>query len=426
MLNCNFDRPRLAGAIPGILVPMVFAAALGSHCLADEFLWPGWLGQNRDGWVAQFEPPKVWPESLKQVWKIEIGEGYASPLVRGDQIFVHSRVGEDELLTCLKLSDGELVWQSPFEVPFKVGGGGEWHGKGPKAAPILADEQIFTMSSNGVLRGWNAETGAELWTYDPSDEFEGRKTPYWGACSSPVVSGDKVIVHFGNDKQGFLAAIDSNSGKEIWRNGTAGASYSSPLTTEIEGTSQVVEWDHEGVTGVDLETGKTLWFHEFRHEGTNQNMPTPSVFEGKILVGGENRGLRCIEPKRAEGAWTVEELWNTREVALNMSTAVMNGSLLYGHSHLQSGRLFCLDSGTGEVLWKGKPRTGEYVNFLSMADHVAALLDNGEMRIIKATGGSYEPVATYQVSEAPTWAPPVFLPDGVLIKDRNALIRLSF
>ena len=26
--------------------------------------WPGWLGPNRDGWVADFTPPKQWPETV--------------------------------------------------------------------------------------------------------------------------------------------------------------------------------------------------------------------------------------------------------------------------------------------------------------------------------------------------------------------------
>ena len=32
-------------------------------------------------------PPEVWPEKLKSVWKVEVGEGYATPLVAGDRIF---------------------------------------------------------------------------------------------------------------------------------------------------------------------------------------------------------------------------------------------------------------------------------------------------------------------------------------------------
>ena len=66
------------------------------------------------------------------------------------------------------------------------------------------------------------------------------------------------------------------------------------------------------------------------------------------------------------------------------------------------------------------------MTFLSLSNYVLALTDRGEVRIIKATGGGYEQVTSYQVSQTPTWAPPVLLPDGILIKDLNTLTFWSF
>jgi outer membrane protein assembly factor BamB len=90
--------------------------------------WPGWLGANRDGWVGDFQPPERWPESLKQVWQIEVGAGYASPLVADGRVYQHARQGEDEVLWCLDLATGATIWRKSHPVPFQVGGGGERHG----------------------------------------------------------------------------------------------------------------------------------------------------------------------------------------------------------------------------------------------------------------------------------------------------------
>jgi len=38
-------------------------------------------------------------------------------------------------------------------------------------------------------------------------------------------------------------------------------------------------------------------------------------------------------------------------VALNMSTAVVNGDWLFGFSHYNKGQFFCLDIESGKVLW---------------------------------------------------------------------------
>ena len=92
---------------------------------------------------------------------------------------------------------------------------------------------------------------------------------------------------------------------------------------------------------------------------------------------------------------------------------------------LDTTRFFCLDPATGEVRWQGPGRTGDNVMFLSIPGYVVALISNGELRIIRATGKRYEMVASYAVAESPTWAPPVLLQSGVLVKDSETLTLWS-
>jgi outer membrane protein assembly factor BamB len=108
-----------------------------------------------------------------------------------------------------------------------------------------------------------------------------------------------------------------------------------------------------------------------------------------------------------------------------MSSAVVNGDLLYGFSHFGRGRLFCLDPKTGEVLWQGPGRTGENVAFLAIPGHVVALVNDGELKIITASGDRFETVASYRMSESPTWAHPVLLERGILVKDSQTLTLWS-
>ena len=262
--------------------------------LGADVTWPGWLGPKRDGWVPHFEPPAKWPSELKRGWTAKVGDGYGTTAVSGDRLYVHARQKSDEVVWCLDLNDGKPKWRNRYAEPFKEGGGGEPHGKGPKANPTLADGRLFTLSITGVLTAWNADTGAMLWRVDHRSKFGKRPHPYWGATTSPLVVDNRVYLHFGDDKKGFLSAMDVETGREIWRNGKDGAAYSSPLYAEIEGVRQIVEWNHEDLLGVELETGRTLWKYHLPHRGTNQNMPTPSIHDGHILVGGENRGI-CLQ-----------------------------------------------------------------------------------------------------------------------------------
>ena len=284
----------------------------------------------------------------------------------------------------------------------------------------MADGRVFTMSITGKVSAWSAESGELLWQRDYDKQF-GKSHPNWGASTSPIVDSNRVIVHFGTDEKGVLVALDAATGDELWKHGQDGPSYSSPLLVDIQGVRQVVEWNHRALVGVESGSGKFLWEYPFPHIGSDQNMPTPAFHNGRILLGGENRGVHSIRPTLQDGKWKVEREWSQKSVALDMSSAVMNGKFLFGFSHYDRGRLFCLDPATGEVRWAGTPRTGRNVMFLSMTGFVAALIDNGDLQIIKATAERFDKVASYRVADGHTWAPPVLLSNGVLVKDRETL-----
>jgi hypothetical protein len=112
-------------------------------------------------------------------------------------------------------------------------------------------------------------------------------------------------------------------------------------------------------------------------------------------------------------------------VALDMSSAVVNAGLLYGFSHFGRGRLFCLDPKTGDVRWQGPGRTGDNVAFLAIPGHIVALINDGQLKILAANEKRLETVASYRVAEGSTWAHPVLLENGILVKDHQNLTLWS-
>ena len=410
-------RPFLLLALAGSLTPVLPAA---------ELVWPGLLGPQRDGWAKHFKVPARWPKQLKKDWSVEVGTGYGTPLVAGQRVYQHARQGEDEVVWCFDLASGKQIWRKSYNNPFKVGGGGERHGKGPKSCPVMADGRLFTLSITGMIHAWDVESGSLLWRKDYRGKWEKGNQPNWGVSTSPIVDGERLIVHLGNDEAGALMAFDVKSGREVWKQGEHGTSYSSPLLVEIAGVRQVVQWNHETLAGVESRTGKLLWEYPAPHRSHNQNMPTPVFHKGRILLGGENRGIKCLEPLLKDGKWSVNRLWHQRKVALDMSTAVINGDHLYGMSHFKMGQIFCLDPRDGTIRWLSEGRIGQNVAFLALNGHVAALRSNGELRIIAADPAGYRARASYRVAPDQTWAPPVLLDRSILIKDLNRLTLWSF
>lgn len=409
---------------------LLFAVVIGfistSSRSPADVAWPEWLGANRNGWVSYFEPPKKWPKQLKQDWKVNVGDGYGSPVVNDGLIYLHTRQKDDEAISCLNLETGKTKWRNHYSVPFKIGGGAESHGKGPKSNPTLANSRLFTMGITGILSAWDAKSGTRLWTVDHRSKFGKRPHPYWGVATSPLVINDRLYVHFGDDEKGFLAALDVETGREIWRHGKDGAAYASPLFAEFGGVRQIVEWNHEDLLGVEIQSGQLLWKYHLPHRGSNQNMPTPTIHNGHVLVGGENRGTRSVHPHIKEGEWVVTEKWHQKRASLDMSTAVINNGQLYGMTHHSLGRLFCIDTESGNIIWQGPSRVGQNVAFLSIPGYIVALLNHGQLQIIEAKGTESKKVAEYKVADRPTWSAPVLLKNGILIKDRQELIRWSF
>ena len=407
-----------------LLVSITLTIVTQQSSLSADPYWPGWLGgSNRDGYVADFNPPLEWPTQLEQGWQVDVGTGYSSPLLANGHVFQQARQGEHEVIWCLDLRTGNVVWRKSYAAPFTIGGGAESHGKGPKSSPALAKGRLFTLSIAGILRAWDANTGKLLWQSDFSSRFA-NSHPRWGASGSPLVVDNRVVIHLGTDGEGALVAFDVDNGNELWTSGKVGPSYSSPLHIEINKQRQIVDWNEQALVSVDSETGRQLWNLAYPQTYTDQNMPTPVFHQGVILLGAENRGIRALRPQFAGNTWSVRERWYQEDVALDMSSAVINANLLYGFSHYDQGRIFCLDPQTGKVLWKGPPRTGENVTFLAIPNHILALVNDGQLKIIQATGEKYNNIATYRVAQDDpysTWAPSALLQNGILIKAHQTL-----
>ena len=60
-----------------------------------------WRGAARDGVITGLNAPRAWPDTLTERWKVEIGTGYATPLVVGDRVYQFSRIGDNETMTAL-------------------------------------------------------------------------------------------------------------------------------------------------------------------------------------------------------------------------------------------------------------------------------------------------------------------------------------
>src|SRR5450432_4123252 len=93
---------------PGVLV------VLGCLCqTASGADWPQWRGPERNGISKESGLLKEWPkEGPKLLWQVkDIGNGYSTPAVVGDRIYLVSKKGlDDEFVQPRRVKDGQPAW----------------------------------------------------------------------------------------------------------------------------------------------------------------------------------------------------------------------------------------------------------------------------------------------------------------------------
>src|SRR5437773_12581752 len=128
----NLMRTTLVGSIVFAALAALPAAQSGSSDYTQ------WRGANRDGAAAAFAAPASWPERLTQKWKVEVGTGYATPLVVGNRIYLFSRQGDDEVMSALDPASGKVIWRTAYPVAVTMHPAATKHGPGPKSTPVFA------------------------------------------------------------------------------------------------------------------------------------------------------------------------------------------------------------------------------------------------------------------------------------------------
>ena len=93
--------------------------------------WPQWRGPNRDGAVQSFDLPSTWPDALTAQWTVDVGLGYATPVIVGDRIYVYARQDGDEVMLAMDVDTGDVLWRSGYPAPFDMTPAAARHGEGP-------------------------------------------------------------------------------------------------------------------------------------------------------------------------------------------------------------------------------------------------------------------------------------------------------
>jgi outer membrane protein assembly factor BamB len=392
-------EPKPANVTPAV------AAAPNTPLPIPE--WPGFRGPLRDGIIRNIRIDTDWTATPPaEIWRHPIGPGWSSFAVRGDLMYTQEQRGNNEMVSCYRVSTGQPVWRHRDAVRFYESNGGA----GPRATPTIHEDRVFAHGATGILNALEARTGKLLWTRNSATDTK-REVPYWGIASSPLVIDNLVVVAAAST----LAAYDVATGDLKWQGPRYGGGYSSPHRLTIDGVEQIVLLGGPGVISVNPADGKTLWIHDWEPGPMVQPALTD---DGDILVNNVTAtggvATRRLHVSRVDGEWKMEEQWTSTGLKPNFNDFVVHKGHAYG---FDNNILASINLETGERAWKGGRYGNGQLVLLQDSDVLLVTSEDGELALVSATPDRYTEIAKIRIFESKTWNHPVIVRDLLLVRN---------
>jgi outer membrane protein assembly factor BamB len=271
---------------------LCFTGSLIAAVTAHAGDWPQILGPNRNG-VAQDETlADAWPKSgPKQLWETPVGSGYAGVAIAGKTLIVFDRHDDSETVTARDAETGDELWRKTYPSTYRPQ---IEDSDGPRCVPVIADGRAFTFGAEGVLSAWELTTGKPLWSRKTHAEFN-PPDAYFGAGSTPVVDGKRLLVNVGGRAKEGIVAFDTATGKVLWTSTNDAASYSSPIVVTVNDVEHALFITRLHFVSLDPATGEERFRTAFGARGPTVNGANPVMIgDAALLTASYGVGAKLV------------------------------------------------------------------------------------------------------------------------------------
>ena len=382
--------------------------------------WPRFRGPNGDGIATE---SVTIGQKWKPLWTVELGEGYAGPVVRDGRVYVLDYDQENlaDALRCLSLADGREIWRFTYPVKVKRN-----HGMS-RTTPTLAGNYVISLGPKCHVVCLNATTGQFVWGIDLVKEYNS-EVPEWYAGQCPLVDGDRVILAPGGDA--LMIAVDLATGKVIWKTPNPNdwkMTHSSVVPVEFAGRRQYVYCGSRGVAGVSAIDGAELWETD-KWVIQIATIPSPIyVGDGKLFfAGGYNAGAKMLQLKEEGGRIVPVELFSlpASVFGATQQTPILYQDHIYGVR--PDGQLACLDL-AGKIIWtSGSKDKFGLGPFLIAGGKLFVMNDEGLLTLVDISISGYHPIVQNRVLNGhDSWAPLALAGSRLLARDLTQMVCLD-
>jgi outer membrane protein assembly factor BamB len=397
--------------------------------------WPSFRGIEARGLAVQQNLPDDWDveEDRNVRWRTPIaGLGNSSPIVWDDKVFVTTAVseaGKDDLriglygdidaaddlskhswrLLCLDAKSGKVLWERIAHEgipPVKR------HVKSSQAnsTPATDGQHVIALFSSGGLYCYDFG-GRLLWSKQlgvlDSGAFVDPEIQ-WGFGSSPIIYRNMVIVQCDIQQGSFIAAIDIETGSEIWKQSRDEIpSWGTPTVYESPHGPLLLTNATNFARAYDTLSGHERWQLAGNAAVT---VPTPLVAYDLVFITSGYRPIQPIFAVRLDAQGDIslapDEVrnsriaWSTQRGGPYLPTPIVYGGYLYTCGN--NGILTCYEATTGQQVYRQRVSGGAASSFtaspIAADGRIYLTAESGDVLVVKA-GPNFEVLAENSLGE---------------------------
>lgn len=391
--------------------------------------WPCFRGANHDNIVSG--GPRLadsWPAGGPPVlWSVELGEGYAGPVVMNGCVYLLDYIGKDnaDALRCFSMADGREIWRRWYKVHIKRN-----HGMS-RTVPAVSGRYVVTIGPRCHVMCVDSKTGDFRWGMDLEREW-GTTVPMWYTGECPLIDGDQVVLAVGG--KALLMGVDLETGKVLWQTPNPRKwqmSHSTVRPMELNGRKMYVYCALGGIAGVSADgadRGSLLWeTTEWNHQVV---APAPiPLGDGRVFVtAGYGEGSAMFKVTQEAAGYSVKQLYrlDKKVFACEQHTPLFYKGYLYSVLPADAGAMkkqaVCMDP-DGKVMWSsGSADRFGLGPFMIADDKLLIMEDNGTLTMARASSQGYEKLAQAKVLDGKeAWAPMAMVDGLLLVRDYGTM-----
>ena len=237
--------------------------------------------------------------------------------------------------------------------------------------PVSDGKNVYVLFGTGVAACYDME-GNRKWV-----KLIEKPTHGWGHSSSPVLVGDKLLVHVRS-----LIAVDKNTGEVIWKS-KATSRWGTAACVRIGDANVIITPNGDFFRASDGKLiAKNVSFLEYA---------TPIVYDGVVYF--IQHGSKAFKlPLEAADTITPEFLWETKpRKERYYASSIYYGGLIYAVN--QKGFLSVIDENTGKIVHEKKLKLGKgtvYPSVTLAGTYLFVSSDNGTTMVFESGPIPYE------------------------------------